>query len=92
MFFPRKEYPTIPLEQALSELGVTCRKLPDLRPAKDDAKQKGEDKPVADTEPSLSGFTMKIAALILSHFKEVSHFDLLPQNQTIPTHFNFVNY
>lgn len=69
MFFPKKEFPTLAMENALMDLGVTCRKLPDLRPEIE--KDESEAKPIADTEPSLSGFTMKIAALILSQFKEV---------------------
>ena len=63
MFFPAKEFPTAALEGALADVGVVCRSLPDL------------DLPlfnVTDTETDLSGFTMKVAALLLSRFQEVS--------------------
>lgn len=65
MFFPEKEYPTPGMEAALSELGVVCRRLPDMRPD-------NLDQPDA-SQASLSGFTMKIEALILSRFREVCH-------------------
>ena len=66
MFFPGKELPTAELEAALSEVGVVCRPLPDLQL---------QDLPpsnATDTETDLSGFTMKVAALILSRFQEAS--------------------
>ena len=67
MFFPRKEFPTPQLESALASLGVTCRQLPDVG----SASQKGGE--LDESEPlfGLSGFTLKIAALILSQFSEV---------------------
>ena len=67
MFFPRKEYPTPGLESALADLGVTCRQLPDVgSPAR------REDPPEnLEAQSSLTGFTLKIAALILSQFQEV---------------------
>ena len=71
MFFPRKEYPTPALEAALTDLGVTCRRLPDSRPAT--TEQEPLKQPIADSQPGLSGFTMKIAALILSQFREVAN-------------------
>ena len=70
MFFPRKEYPTPALEAALADLGVTCRRLPDSRPVA--TEQEPLKQPLADSQPGLSGFTMKIAALILSQFREVA--------------------
>ena len=66
MFFPGKELPTVALEAALSEFGVVCRPLPDLQP------QELPRSNATDTETDLSGFTMKVAALILSRFQEVS--------------------
>ena len=63
MFFPSNEYPSSSLEGALAELGVTCRRLPDLQ-----ALQKA----TSAISKSLSGFTLKIAALILSQYAEVS--------------------
>ncbi len=69
MFFPGKELPTAAFEAALSEVGVVCRPLPDLQP---------HDFPpsnATDTETDLSGFTMKVAALVLSRFQQAS---LLP--------------
>lgn len=63
MFFPAKEFPTEALEEALAQAGVVCRPLPDL------------DLPPAnatDMETDLSGFTMKVAALLLSRFQEVT--------------------
>ena len=71
MFFPRKEYPTPALEAALADLGVTCRRLPDSRPAAT-VQEPLLKQPIADSQPGLSGFTMKIAALILSQFREVA--------------------
>lgn len=65
MFFPGKELPTVELEAALSELGVVCRPLPELQP------QELPRSNATDTETDLSGFTMKVAALILSRFQEV---------------------
>ena len=65
MFFPSKEFPTAPLEIALANLGVTCRQLPNLSVTDDDAGR-------AQQANGLSGFTLKIAALILSQFQEAS--------------------
>ena len=68
MFFPSREFPTPALEAGLAQQGVACRALPPLQPA---------DLPLTnatDTETDLSGFTMKIAALILSRFQEVGSF------------------
>ena len=67
MFFPSREFPTTALEVGLAQQGVVCRALPPLHPA---------DLPpinATDTKTDLSGFTMKIAALILSRFQEVIH-------------------
>lgn len=66
MFFPGKELPTAALEAALSEVGVVCRPLPDLQ------LQDFPPSNATDTETDLSGFTMKVAALILSRFQEAS--------------------
>ena len=65
MFFPGKEFPTPALEAALAEMGVVCRPLPDLQP------QGFPPSNATDTETDLSGFTMKVAALVLSRFQEV---------------------
>lgn len=70
MFFPRKEYPTPPLEGALANLGVTCRQLPDVG----SPSRREDPSDNARPEASLSGFTLKIAALILSQFEEVGFF------------------
>lgn len=81
MFFPEKEYPTPPLEDALAELGVTSRQLPALSStAQDDVAKNAERK-----EASLSGFTMKIAALILSQFQEASPSWIHPPNSDSTT-------
>lgn len=64
MFFPVREYPTPALEGALAQLGVVCRPLPEVDLPRSNA---------TDTETDLSGFTMKVAALLLSRFQEVSH-------------------
>lgn len=69
MFFPGTEFPTAALEAGLAQQGVVCRALPPLQPA---------DLPptnATDTQTDLSGFTMKIAALILSRFQEVIFLD-----------------
>lgn len=63
MFFPAKEFPTEALEEALAEAGVVCRPLPDLDLPPSNA---------TDMETDLSGFTMKVAALLLSRFQEVT--------------------
>ena len=63
MFFPAKEFPTEALEEALAKAGVVCRPLPDLDLPPSNA---------TDTETDLSGFTMKVAALLLSRFQEVT--------------------
>lgn len=63
MFFPIREYPTPALEEALAEVGVVCRPLPEVDLPQSNA---------TDTETDLSGFTMKVAALLLSRFQEVS--------------------
>ena len=63
MFFPIREYPTPALEEALAEVGVVCRPLPQVDLPHSNA---------TDTETDLSGFTMKVAALLLSRFQEVS--------------------
>lgn len=62
MFFPAKEFPTEALEEALAEAGVVCRPLPDLDLPPSNA---------TDMETDLSGFTMKVATLLLSRFQEV---------------------
>ncbi|DBB17802.1 TPA: hypothetical protein ACH3X3_002830 [Trebouxia sp. C0006] len=69
MFFPGKELPTAELEAALSEVGVVCRPLPDLQ------LQDFPPSNATDTETDLSGFTMKVAALVLSRFQEVIFLD-----------------
>ena len=75
MFFPIREYPTPALEKALAEVGVVCRPLPEVDLPHSNA---------TDTETDLSGFTMKVAALLLSRFQEVSNvmetFDLAGLN------------
>ena len=63
MFFPTREYPTPALEEALAEVGVVCRPLPQIDLPHSNA---------TDSETDLSGFTMKVAALLLSRFQEVS--------------------
>lgn len=62
MFFPIREYPTAAMEAALAGLGVVCRVLPEVPLPRSNA---------TDTETDLSGFTMKVAALLLSRFQEV---------------------
>ena len=75
MFFPLKEFPTAALEAALAELGVVCRPLPEVDLPRSNA---------TDTETDLSGFTMKVAALLLSRFQEVSCLD--PLSHSLPGH------
>lgn len=58
-----REYPTAAMEAALAELGVVCRVLPEVDLPRSNA---------TDTETDLSGFTMKVAALLLSRFQEVT--------------------
>ena len=70
MFFPANEYPTGEMEAALSRQGVRCRQLPDLRP-------QGRLPARAHVEAHLAGFTLKIAALVLSSFREVGFPPLL---------------
>lgn len=67
MFFPSKEFPTPLLENALASLGVTCRQLPDT--GLEAFEQDGSHNYAEGN--GLSGFTLKIAALILSQFEEV---------------------
>ena len=64
MFFPAAEYPTPEMETALGRLGVRCRQLPSLSPP-------GGLPARAHVEAHLAGFTLKIAALVLSSFREV---------------------
>lgn len=75
MFFPLREFPTAALEAALAELGVVCRPLPEVDLPRSNA---------TDTETDLSGFTMKVAALLLSRFQEVSCSD--PLSYSLPSH------
>lgn len=76
MFFPAREFPIAALEGALADMGVVCRPLPDLDLL---------PSTVTDTETDLSGFTMKVAALLLSRFQEVRE---LPQS-IAPLHFSW---
>lgn len=69
MFFPEEEYPTRAVEQELEQLGVLCSVLPDLVPA---YALQNSSNALNDTEGKrLAGFSMKIAALLLSSFEEV---------------------
>lgn len=70
-----REFPTAALEAALAELGVVCRPLPEVDLPRSNA---------TDTETDLSGFTMKVAALLLSRFQEVSCLD--PISHSLPGH------
>jgi len=63
MFFPGSEFPSLLLEDALAELGVTCRRLPELESSQD---------AIGSQSAPINGFTLKIAALILSQYEEVS--------------------
>ena len=72
MFFPPAEYPTEEMEAALMELGVVCRVLPMLSPAEIFGIDSGKLAGGQFIEAHLAGFKMKIAALILSSFQEVS--------------------
>ena len=64
MFFPAAEYPTPEMETVLGRLGVRCRQLPNL-------KAQGRLPARGHVEAHLAGFTLKIAALVLSSFREV---------------------
>jgi hypothetical protein len=68
MFFPSNEYPSQLLEDALAEMGVTCRRLPDLQSPLDQETRRNLPK---GSEVPVNGFTLKVAALILSQYEEV---------------------
>lgn len=66
MLFPADESPSGEMVALLASMGVTCRTLPSGVAETRDA-QALRDRPM---EP-MSGFTLKIAAVILSSFQEV---------------------
>ena len=70
MLFPAAEYPTPELVAALAQMGVTCRMLPDVV-LQSSRKAKSPDSTAEMVVDPMSGFTMKIAAVILSSFQEV---------------------
>ena len=72
MFFPAAEYPTLEMETALGRLGVRCRQLPHLGPSRRLPAR-------AHIESHLAGFTLKIAALVLSSFREVGVLEPCPE-------------
>jgi hypothetical protein len=67
MLFPADEYPSADTVAALATVGVTCRALPRA------LVEPGEEAtPLRDQSlEGMSGFTLKIAAVILSSFQEV---------------------
>ncbi|KAK9810503.1 hypothetical protein WJX72_011854 [[Myrmecia] bisecta] len=66
MFFPVREFPTPAVEAALGELGVVCRELPHSNFTTNTTYSGTDD---------LSGFAIKIGALMLSRFQEVIYLD-----------------
>eukprot|EP00884_Botryococcus_braunii_P021243 jgi/Botrbrau1/7802/Bobra.0159s0230.1 len=76
MWFPAVEYPTPPLIAALAQLGVVSRKLPDIGKVAGRSGQRRLDarRPPAGSQ-DMTGFTLKIAALLLSQFQEVLFLD-----------------
>ncbi len=70
MLFPAAEYPTVELVSALAELGVTCRVLPN-GVVQSSRKTKPSESGAEVAVDPMSGFTLKIAAVILSNFQEV---------------------
>ena len=68
MYFPAREYPVPGLEAALQHLGVRCRMLPHHEPTHNCAPGKAQTQAAR-----LAGFSMKIQALLLSSFREVSN-------------------
>ncbi|CAL8466252.1 g5788 [Coccomyxa elongata] len=74
MLFPAAEYPTPELVAALAQMGVTCRMLPDVV-VQSSRKTKHPDSNAELVVDPMSGFTMKIAAVILSSFQEVIFLD-----------------
>lgn len=71
MLFPAAEYPTAEVVAVLADMGVTCRSLPDVV-VQSSKKTKLPGSGGEATDP-MSGFTLKIAAVILSRFQEVAH-------------------
>ena len=69
MLFPKPEYPPPDVVAALSEWGVTSRALPTAVGDKLANLLKGTGHKTQ--EAALCGFTLKIAAVILSSFREV---------------------
>lgn len=74
MLFPEAEYPPPDVVAALSELGVASRALPRAVGGKVAGTQEGTGHKTL--EATLSGFTLKVAAVILSSFREVLVADL----------------
>ena len=83
MFFPAKEFPSAALESGLAEVGVVCRPLPDLDLPPSNA---------TDTVTDLSGFTMKVAALLLSRFQEVTLLYFVMGCHTLRTGFRWCRF
>lgn len=76
MFFPPQEYPAQEMEAALRRLGVTCRRLPaPTNPQRYSSHNQAAAGRLVDrnTPARLAGFSMKIAALLLSSFQEVGY-------------------
>ena len=69
MLFPSTEYPSPEVVAALSEWGVASRSLPEALGGK--LARKHGTAGHHSLEATLSGFTLKVAAVILSSFREV---------------------
>ena len=69
MLFPSTEYPSPEVVAALSEWGVASRSLPTSLGG--ELARKHGSKGHETVEATLSGFTLKVAAVILSKFREV---------------------
>ena len=69
MLFPESEYPSSQLVAALAAIGVVSRALPHPLGGQLTSGESGGQ--LKTLEQTLSGFTLKIAAVILCSFREV---------------------